>query len=109
MLAHDPIEVQVVAELRLRVSRNAPGDLVEGTRRAVAAIDGVVAVDTIEISSITPTLNDLAVDATVTAIVRLEGVLEARQEAVRSVLLDGFGVARVGVLAIDTTERGDRR
>lgn len=108
MLAHDPIEVQVVAELRLRVSRSAPGDLVEGTRRAVAAIDGVVAVDTIEISSLTPTLNDLTVDATVTATVRLERVSEARLEAVRSVLLDGFGVARVDVLMIDSPGSGDR-
>lgn len=108
MLAHDPIEVQVVAELRLRVSRSAPGDLVEGTRRAVAAIDGVVAVDTIEISSITPTLNDLTVEATVTATVRLAGVPEARLEAVRSVLLDGFGVCRADVLAIDSPGSGDR-
>lgn len=108
MLAHDPIEVQVVAELRLRVSRSAPGDLVEGTRRAVAAIDGVVAVDTIEISSLTPTLNDLAVDATVTATVRLAGVPEARLEVVRSVLLDGFGVARVDVLALEHRDNGDR-
>lgn len=101
MLAHDPIEAQVVAELRLRVSRSAPGDLVEGTSRAVAAIDGVVAVDTVEISSITPTLNDLAVEATVKATVRLDGGVEAQPAAVRSALLDGFGVSRADVRAID--------
>lgn len=108
MLAHDPIEVQVVAELRLRVALSAPGDLVDGARQAVAAIDGVVAVDTIEISSITPTLNDLSVDATVTATVRLERGPAARLEAVRSVLRAGFGVARVDVLAIDGQETGER-
>lgn len=109
MLAHDPIEVQVVAELRLRVALSAPGDLVDGTRAAVAAIDGVVAVETIELNSITPTLNDLSVDATVTATVRVERMPAARLEAVRSVLSGGFGVARVDVLAMDWPETDDRR
>lgn len=109
MLAHEPIEVQVVAELRLRVPRSAPGDLHEGTGGVVAAVDGVVAVEAVEISSITPNLNDLFVDATVTATVRLDGTDGARSEAVRSVLRDGFGVARVDVLAIESSETGGPR
>lgn len=109
MLAHDTIEVRVVAELRLLVPRDAPGDLVAGTRAVVAAVDGVIDVETVEVASITPNLNDLFVDATVTAIVRLDGAFEAEREAVRSVLLDGFGVDRVDALAIDRPEAGDRR
>lgn len=101
MLAHDTTEVGFVAELRVRVPRSAPGDVFEGTRRVVEAVDGVRSVETVEIRSMTPNLNDLFVATSVSGTLRLHGPIEDGSEAARSVLLDGFGVDHVDSIEVD--------
>lgn len=101
MLAHDTIEVDVVTELRLRVPRSAPGDVFAGTRDVVEGVDAVTQVSGIGIASITPNLNDLFVEASVAATLRFDAAVEDPDTAVRSALLDGFGVDDIRSLAIE--------
>lgn len=101
MLRHDPIVVGVVADLSIRVPRSAPGTLVEGTRSVVEAVDGVVRVETVDITSMTPNLNDLFIEATVSASIRLDTPVDDDVAAARSVLLGGFGIDAVNDIEVD--------
>ena len=101
MLAHDTKTVGIVADLTVRVPRSAPGDVFEGTRRVVEAVDGVLGVEAVWVTSITPNLNDLFVEARVAATLALEGPVGDEREAARSVLLDGFGVDAASVVGVD--------
>lgn len=101
MLAHDSIAVGVVADLRIRVQRSAPGDLETGVRRVIEAIDGVTSVETVAVAAMTPNMNDIFVEVRVTATVRLAGSVDDERAAVRSELLDGFGVDAVEAVAIE--------
>ena len=100
MLARDSTEVSVVAELRVRVPRSAPGDVFAGTRRLVEAVDGVASVESVGITGMTPNLNDLFVEVRVAGTVRLAGPVGNERQAARTTLLDGFGVDRVDSIEI---------
>lgn len=105
MLAHDSTEVCVVADLVVRVPRSAPGDLFDGAKHVVDAVDAVTRVDAADVAGVTPNLNDLFVEVSVAATIRLDGPVHDEADAARSALLDGFGVDAVDVREVDRPRR----
>lgn len=101
MLAHEPIAVGAVADLSIRVPRSAPGDLEDGIRAVIEAVDSVTRVRSVRATAVTPNLNDLFVEVSVEVTVVFDEPVEDEAAAVRSVLRAGFGIDRVSDLAID--------
>ncbi|SFR51075.1 hypothetical protein [Halogeometricum limi] len=85
---HDTHPVR--ASLTVLVTRDADGDLQEGVRARLAAVDCVVAVDRVDVSGLRPALNDLRVEVDAAMRVRdpSDGGLSDALEA-------GFGVREV--------------
>jgi|APHM01.1.fsa_nt_gi hypothetical protein len=81
--------VGVTADLTIEVNRPTDGTLVDGARATVERGDRVT-VDTLEVTGVTPRLNDVTVDATVEATVALDE--DETVTAVRERLAAGFGV-----------------
>ena len=73
------------------VPRNAAGDLEDGVRSRLDGIEGVHAIEAVELEGVRPGLNDLT--ATVTVELRVDGV-----ENLASRLEDRFGVQEARVL-----------
>lgn len=101
MLAHDPIAVSITADLSIRVPRSAPGGIVDGTRSVIEAVDGVTRVAAVDVTSMTPNLNDLFVEVTVKATIEVDEPVDDEVETARSVLLAGFGIDAVNEIEID--------
>lgn len=99
MATADPQLVRVVAELTLNVTRNANGTLADGAENLVARIDDVQHVEDVDVTGLTPRLNDLQVTAVVTCTIRC--VDPEAQTILEERLADGFGVAAVDDLRID--------
>ena len=66
-------EVGVTADLTLLVTRDDHGTLEEGARAAVAAVESVRDVESLDVTGLRPRLNDLAVEATADLTVAVEG------------------------------------
>ncbi|WP_049916710.1 hypothetical protein [Halogeometricum pallidum] len=81
----------VRASLTVLVTRNADGDLAEGVRARLAAVDCVVGVDRADVSGLRPALNDLRVQ--VDAALRVSGPPD--EASVAAALESGFGVKEV--------------
>ncbi len=81
--------VGVTADLTIAVTRPTEGTLLDGARATVERGDGVT-VEALDVTGMTPRLNDVTVTATVEATVAVE---EATEPAVRETLADGFGVS----------------
>jgi hypothetical protein len=81
----------VRASLTVLVTRDADGDLQEGVRARLAAVDCVVAVDRADVSGLRPALNDLRVE--VDADLHVSGPPE--EASVADALEAGFGVKAV--------------
>ncbi len=79
--------VGVTADLTIDVPRNDQGDLVAGARAALARVDAVDAVDDVEVTGLTPRLNDLRAEVEADLTLALE-----RADDAREALADGFGV-----------------
>lgn len=84
-------ERAVRASLTVLVTRNADGDLEEGVRARLAAVDCVVGVDRADVSGLRPALNDLRVQ--VDAALRVSGPPD--EVGVAAALESGFGVRDV--------------
>ena len=86
------------ASMTVAVSRSAPGDLAAGVETKLRRVDGVRAVESLDIGDIRPGLNDLTVDAEATLAV------DAREEddaaALEARFEDAFGVSDVAVAAV---------
>lgn len=82
--------VGATADLTIDVPRNDQGDLVAGARMALARVDAVDAVDDVEVTGLTPRLNDLRAEVEADLTLALD---RAAAEAAREALADGFGVA----------------
>jgi len=105
MATADPQLVRVVAELTLNVTRNANGTLADGAASLVARIDDVEHVDGVDVTGLTPRLNDLQVTATVTC--TLQCTEPDVQATAEERLADGFGVAAVDDLRTETPAQVD--
>lgn len=92
--------VGVTADLTIQVSRPTDGTLVDGAAATVERGDGVT-VETVEVTDVTPRLNDVTVGATVEASVAVDGEAEATTATVRERLADGFGVTVESVDGIE--------
>ncbi|MFC7044668.1 hypothetical protein ACFQH6_03885 [Halobacteriaceae archaeon GCM10025711] len=89
--------VSATADVVLRVPRGAAGDLERGATRLLERIDAVERVDECDVTGLSPTLNDLRVDATVRVTVGVDGPVERPTATVRETLDGGFGVQAVSV------------
>lgn len=65
MAIQQPRTVGAVADLRVAVPRDAAGDLVDGVETVVGRVESVAAVTGVDVTGVTPRLNDLAVEARV--------------------------------------------
>lgn len=90
-------EVGVTADLTVEVPRDRMGDLTDGVRTALRRIDCVRGVEAVEVTGLTPRLNDLQAEVDAELTVAVERPDEA---AAADALEDGFGVA-VETLAVE--------
>ncbi|ADQ66179.1 hypothetical protein C499_09694 [Halogeometricum borinquense DSM 11551] len=81
----------VAASLTVLVTRDADGDLQEGVRARLDAVECVASVDRVDVSGLRPALNDMRVD--LDAALRVSGPPDA--ESVADALEAGFGVKEV--------------
>jgi hypothetical protein len=93
----------VEADLTVRVPRDGGADLAAGVAAAVERVAGVAAVEAVEVTGLTPTLNAVRTDAT--ARLRL-GTDETAPESAATTLESGFGVEARDVRA---ARGGDQR
>jgi hypothetical protein len=84
------------ARLTVRVPLGASGGLVDGATATLERVDAVDRVGTIDVTAVSPGLNDTAVDCRV----RLEYADPIDGDVARTALEDG-----VGVLGVDSVER----
>lgn len=92
--------VGVTADLTIQVNRPTEGTLMDGARTTVERGDGV-AVETVEVTGMTPRLNDVTVEATVEASVAVDDETDDPAPAVRDRLADVFGVSVESVDGIE--------
>jgi len=86
--------IDATADLELHVPRGDDGTLQEGIAAVLSRSAAVDRTEVVTISGVTPTLNDLRVDASVRLRVRADGADDART-AVRDAVTDQFGVREV--------------
>ncbi|MFB6269500.1 MAG: hypothetical protein ABEH83_06125 [Halobacterium sp.] len=99
--------VRFDADLTMHVPRDAAGDLECGAESVLAGVDAVERVDSVEVTGLTPRLNDLEIEATVTVAVDVAGAADvAPVDAASDALADGFGVAAVDVARVDHADAG---
>jgi hypothetical protein len=86
------------ASMTVLVNRDAPGDLVAGVRDRLERVAGVLAVESVDVRGVRPSLNDLRVEVDATLRVRVDAVSPDDRDppvdpaAVERLLADGFGV-----------------
>lgn len=90
-------EVGVAADLTVEVPRDRMGDLTDGVRSALRRVDGVRAVDGVEVCGLTPRLNDLRAEVEAELTLAVE---RPEEEAAREAIEEGFGVT-VDALAVE--------
>ena len=96
MAVQQPRSVQVRATLEVLVTRNARGDLTDGVHDRLRKVAVVDTVEDVEISGLTPGLNDLRVEAT--ADLRLSpATTDADAATLEALLEEGFGVCDADV------------
>jgi len=79
--------VGVTADLTIDVPRNDQGDLVAEAEAVLGRVDAVETVDGVEVTGLTPRLNDLRAEVSAELTLAL-----ADADAARDALADGFGV-----------------
>jgi hypothetical protein len=83
------MEVGATADLTVNVPRDAAGDLEAGVTKVLARVEQIDTVEAVDVTGLTPRLNDLQAEVTVEVTLALE---RDDPEAVREALADGFGV-----------------
>lgn len=85
------------ASMTVAVSRAAPGDLAAGVETKLRRIDGVRAVESLDLGGISPGLNDLTVDVEATLALDAD---DADADALEARFEESFGVSAVSVEAV---------
>ena len=98
--------VRCEADLTMHVPRDAAGDLACGAQSVLAGVEAVEEVESVDVTNLTPRLNDLEIGATVTVAVEVADTPDAPIDAASAELADGFGVASVDGVRADHTSAG---
>lgn len=98
--------VRCEADLTMHVPRDAAGDLECGAESLLDGVEAVDSVAAVDVTNLTPRLNDLEIEATVTVAVDVAGGPDAPVAAASDALDDGFGVASVDGVRADHTNAG---
>ena len=93
--------IDATADLEIRVPRGDDGTLQDGIATVLGRNTAVARTEVVDISGVTPTLNDLRVDAEVRLSVRLDEAVEDERAAVRDAVADQFGVRTVSAVETD--------
>ncbi|NHN61342.1 MULTISPECIES: hypothetical protein [Halorussus] len=93
--------IDATADLEVHVPRGGDGTLQDGIADVLARSAAVDRTEVVDISGVTPTLNDLRVDASVRLHVRLDDSVEDERAAVRETVADQFGVRAVTAVETD--------
>jgi hypothetical protein len=93
--------IDATADLEIQVPRGDDGTLQDGIADVLGRNTAVARTEVVDISSVTPTLNDLRVDAEVRLSVRLDDAVEDERAAVRDAVADQFGVRTVSAVETD--------
>jgi hypothetical protein len=93
--------IDATADLEIRVPRGDDGTLQDGIAAVLGRNTAVARTEVVDISGVTPTLNDLRVDAEVRLSVRLDDAVEDERAAVRDAVADQFGVRTVSAVETD--------
>jgi hypothetical protein len=93
--------IDATADLEVHVPRGGDGTLQEGIVTVLDRSGAVVRTEVLDVSGVTPTLNDLRVDASVLLRVHVEETVEDERDAVREAVADQFGVRTVSAVETD--------
>ena len=93
--------IDATADLEVRVPRGDDGSLQDGVATVLGRNAAVDQMEVVDISGVTPTLNDLRVDASVRLRVHLDEPIEDERAAVRETVADQFGVDTVTAVETD--------
>jgi hypothetical protein len=94
-------KIDATADLEVHVPRGDDGTLQDGIADVLDRNTAVARTEVVDISGVTPTLNDLRVDAEVRLSVRLDDAVEDERAAVRDAVADQFGVRTVNAVETD--------
>jgi translation elongation factor EF-1beta len=100
MAVQQPRSVQVRATFEVLVTRDARGDLTDGVHDRLRKVAVVEHVEHVEISGLTPGLNDLRVEATAELRLSPEAA-DTDDAALEALLEEGFGVTDADVARAD--------
>lgn len=95
------LQIDATADLEVQVPRGGEGTLRDGVTTVLDRSGAVASAEVVDVNGVTPTLNDLRVDASVRVRVRLDESVEDRRTAVREAVTDGFGVRDVTAVETD--------
>ncbi|NEU58047.1 hypothetical protein [Halorussus sp. MSC15.2] len=93
--------IDATADLEIHVPRGDDGTLQDGIVTVLGRSAAVDHTEVVDISGVTPTLNDLRVDASVRLHLRLDDSVEDERAAVRETVADQFGVRTVTAVETD--------
>jgi hypothetical protein len=91
-------KIDATADLEVHVPRGGDGTLQDGIATVLGRSAAVHRTEVVDVNGVTPTLNDLRVDASVRLHVRLDGPVEDERAAVRDAVADQFGVDSVATV-----------
>lgn len=97
----DATTIDATADLEVQVPRGDDGSLQDGIVTVLGRSAAVARTEVVDISSVTPTLNDLRVAASVRLRVHLDETVEDERAAVRDAVADQFGVQTVTAVETD--------
>jgi hypothetical protein len=94
-------KIDATADLELEVPRGGSGSLQDGIVTVLGRSANVDPTEIVDVSDVTPRLNDLRVDASVHLRVHLDESVEDERAAVRNAVADQFGVRAVTAVETD--------
>jgi hypothetical protein len=93
--------IDATADLEVQVPRGDDGSLQDGIVTVLGRSGAVDRTEVVDVNGVTPTLNDLRVDASVRLRVHLDESVEDERAAVRDAVADQFGVRTVSAVETD--------
>ena len=95
------LQIDATADLEVSVPRGDDGTLRDGVTTVLGRSGAVDRAEVVDVNGVTPTLNDLRVDASVRVSVHVDETVEDERAAVRDAVADEFGVHAVTAVETD--------